>query len=580
MVPFLMMSINFETTCSPLEALPVDIWLTALLPFLEPPELLSVSLLNHHFHRLVLSHRQWKQFATMFPAQARSIRVPWHEVAWIHNASLTPPVKSAKRIGQVPLSSDDIGTSQEVALSREFFRGDGSVRVLASVTSRLRAYHRTLWRSRRFGNGLCRILHTSWDAPFDSFEYRIFHFPAGMIAPAAFHTWGDYVMWREDAHHPLSVVTVEGLTLFTKESSFKERAVRRLKKLLRPKRYKDWYTVRDSEADWEEDPPTPPPVLEIEEMCLTEKLRLYNVFDGTEYTVPLRRLYKATIRLGEACALYFHDIVEHTLCNPFLFIFQIHNPDTETIHFMSWNVTTATPNWIINACDAFFEVYPWDLPHFKFGNALFGYLADPVGQYFRYNLHDIATGDLVQRIYLDDFPDPLSNVEFACNFTSFFFIAWSPRVIADQHRKHPLKLTAPFSIYRISTGEKLYTLHCPLCIEIPDGTFRTFLPTFQRTDESERYWIFAAPRLHVAPEDANTVLVWDVVEQRWHVLMNSAARQDDMIIYFDGEGKLRMKRLELSPPESISEEEAVWIRYRWNRVPTAREARKLKRITA
>jgi hypothetical protein len=38
--------------------------------------------------------------------------------------------------------------------------------------------------------------------------------------------------------------------------------------------------------------------------------------------------------------------------------------------------------------------------------------------------------------------------------------------------------------------------------------------------------------------------------------------------------------MDLSPPDSIAEEEAIWIRYRWNRVPTAREARKLKRITA
>ena len=567
-----------------LGSLPLDIWLT-LLPFLEPPELLSVSLLNHHFYALVQSHRSWKEFFAVFPAHARSIRAPWHEIAWVHKAALTPPIHSATRIGDLPRCPSDIDCYDEpryATLSSTFFNGDKSKRVLGSVSSRLRAYHRTLWRSRRFGQRLCRIWHTRWDVPYDACEHRLFLFPPEAVAPAAFHTWGDFVMWKEEKRNPLSVVTVEGLTLFTKQSSFRERAARRLSRLLRPSRHQDWYSIADQGINENEEPPAPPPIFVIGEMFLTEQLSLYNVFDGTRYTIPFRALYEATIHLGEKSTLYLHDVVEHTLCDPFLCIFQICNPNTEENHLMSWNVLSATPNWIVDISEAFIGPNEWDISRFKFGNALFGYLAEPLDQSFRYKLHDIATGKLIQVISLDGFPDPTSEAMFYCNFTSFFFLAWSPAGIHHQYLKSPLDplLAAPISVYQITTGEMLYTLNCPMRIVTDLIDVGPILPWFKRTDELERYWIFQAPPIIREEHDpVNTIFVWDVVAQEWHILVSECReRQEDTVVYQDVDGRLKIAQLDPSSPEAINDEESMWARYRWRRTPSTSEARKLKRI--
>jgi len=567
-----------------LGGLPLDIWLT-LLPFLEPPDLLSVSLLNHTFYALVQSHRNWKEFSGLFPAHARSIRAPWHEIAWIHKASLARPIRSATRIGDFPRCVSDIDCYQQphcATLSSTFFNGDRSKRVLASVSSRLRAYHRALWRSRRFGHRLCRIWHTRWDASYDACEHRMFHFPPEMVAPAGFHTWGDFVMWKEEKRDSLSVVTVEGLTIFTRESSFKERAARRLCRLLRPSRHRDWYSVMGQEINEGEEPPSPPPRFVLNEMSLNVHLSLYNVFDGTRYTIPLRALYEATIHLGEHCALYLHDVVEHTLCDPFLCIFQIHNRTTEENHLMSWNVLSATPNWISDISEAVIGHNEWAISRFKFGNALFGYLAEPLDRSFRYHFHDIATGKLIQAIPLDRFRDPTLETMFYCHFTSFFFLAWSPQAILNRYVRSPLNpaLVAPISVYHITTGKMLYTLDCPMRVVTDLIDVGPIIPWFKRTDESERYWIFQAPNIIRSEIDpVNTIFVWDVVEQEWHILVSECTeRQEDTVVYQDEEGRLKMAQLDPSPSDPIRDEESAWARYRWNRIPSASEARKLKRI--
>ena len=84
----------------------------------------------------------------------------------------------------------------------------------------------------------------------------------------------------------------------------------------------------------------------------------------------------------------------------------------------------------------------------------------------------------------------LSSTQFGCAFTSFVFIAWQPQKFRDNYfQSEPnTNIYASFDIYSLSTGQQIYTLQCPMNYPPPFST--PMMPRFQRTDESERYWLF------------------------------------------------------------------------------------------
>jgi hypothetical protein len=136
-------------------------------------------------------------------------------------------------------------------------------------------------------------------------------------------------------------------------------------------------------------------------------------------------------------------------------------------------------------------------------------------------------------------------------------------------------ITAPFNVYSISSGRKIYVLQCPM--HYPGDIVQPIVPSFQRTDESERYWLFSCPNIFRNEDDpVNTVYVWDVVLQHWTILSSRCIRKEDFtFIYEDQNGRMRMAQLEADRNNSFQEEESFLAKYKWKRVPTVKEARKL-----
>ena len=201
--------------------MPSDIWLN-VLPYLEPPELLSIILLNRSFSSLVVSRNLWQSWATVFPAKFRSISIPWHDIFVIRNSTFQVPHNSGSLIHDYPKSREDFASSEFPHLAtpaQQFFTGCPSKRLLQSVLSQVRGYHRKLWRYHPFGSGMCTVRRVSWDKPYLSSEDCILQSPPGMIRPPGYPLWGDVLMWIELKEDPLTVVHLNGLILFAKDCS-------------------------------------------------------------------------------------------------------------------------------------------------------------------------------------------------------------------------------------------------------------------------------------------------------------------------------------------------------------------------
>ena len=187
--------------------------------------------------------------------------------------------------------------------------------------------------------------------------------------------------------------------------------------------------------------------------------------------------------------VYPQDVIETTMCPEFLLFFQIHTL-TDTL-MMIWDIDRNCSKWKSDVSDSICDD-EYKLKRLKFGNALVGYLAKCEDSYV-YKLLNLATGSPVQTFPLQGYRDPLSPTEFDCEFTSFVFIAWEPQTFVDQYMQAApnTHVAASFDIYSISSGQRLYVLQCPM--HCPENIMEPVIPSFQRTDESERYWIFSCP---------------------------------------------------------------------------------------
>jgi len=220
----------------------------------------------------------------------------------------------------------------------------------------------------------------------------------------------------------------------------------------------------------------------------------------------------------------------------------------------------------------------------RFGNALMGYLSNVSdhGQVkYIYIFRDLSSGNVVQTFRLDRYRDPLSSTEFSCAFTSFVFIAWQPQRLRDNFfQSEPnTNVYAPFDIYSLSSGQQIYTLQCPM--NYPIGFDVPIRPRFQRTDESERYWLFPCSDVFTEEEDrVNGVCVWDVVLQQW-ILLGSRCTEEEVssYIYETENGVMKMASVDLNSlhTEWAKQEEAL-SKFRWNRLPTVKEAIKLNAL--
>lgn len=511
----------------------------------------------------------------MFPAKFRSINLPWHSIANVHMSTLRAPHNSGRRINDYPKSLDDFDCSASPHLPTpigEFFSGS-SKRVLANIFSRVRGYHRALWRGRRFGQRLCRIWHVHWDEPYSSCEHRVFQYPPEMIAPPPYQIWGDFLMWMESKDQRLTVVDAQGLIVFANDPSLKKRMLRQWNKFRR-NGDGEWYEVIESGNYTEED--TRSPIMHIRTLARKKlQLRLFNIFTRKQYTVPFQKIYKEIEYLGaDSPVVYPQDVIETTMCPDFLLFFQIHTPSD--ILMMVWDVDRNCSKWKTNVSGAICDE-EYKLKRLKFGNALVGFLAKCEDRYV-YKLLDMGTGSSVQTFPLHEYRNPLSLTEFDCEFTSFVFIVWEPQSFVDQYMQAAPNtyLTAPFNVYSISSGQRLYVLQCPM--HYPEDIMDPIIPSFQRTDESERYWLFSCPSLFRDEDDPiNTVYVWDVVLQHWTILGSRCVQKEDFtIIYEDQNGRMRMAQLEVDKTNSFEEEENALSQYRWKRLPTVKEARKLQ----
>ena len=310
-------------------------------------------------------------------------------------------------------------------------------------------------------------------------------------------------------------------------------------------------------------------------MRKAEQMRLFNIFTRQEYVISFKRIYEEVEFLGvDELVIVPQDVVENTMCSPFLLLFQIHSP-THML-FMVWDVERNRSKWKVLATEAIRDD-AYKVTRLTFGNALMGYLAGSIDSEYMYILRDLATGIVVQTFNLDEYSDPLSESEFDCSFTSFVFIACQPRSFLDNYLQSDRNTctTAHFDVYSISSGHKLYVLQCPM--QHPDAFDDPVLPWFHRTDESERYWIFLCPRLFSQENDpVNRVCVWDVVLQQWTLLASHCVESQDCIfVYKTAEGRMRMVQVNQHAVDEFEEEEKALARYRWKRVPTVKEAMKL-----
>ena len=270
-------------------------------------------------------------------------------------------------------------------------------------------------------------------------------------------------------------------------------------------------------------------------------------------------------------------MVEHTNSPQFLLFFQVHTPKTTA--FMVWDLDRNRAKWKELApgviCD---ETYT--IQRLRFGNALMGYLSNVSdnGQVkYSYVFRDLSTGNVVRTFNLDRYRDPDLSSEFGCAFTSFVFIAWQPQEILDSYfQSEPnTNVFASFDIYSLSSGQQIYTLQCPM--NYPIGFDVPIIPRFQRTDESERYWLFPCSDVFMEEDRVNSVCVWDVVLQQW-TLLGSLCVEDGAspYVYETEDGFMKMASVDLNSLHTEwTKQEEVLARFRWKRLPTVKEAMKL-----
>ena len=379
-------------------------------------------------------------------------------------------------------------------------------------------------------------------------------------------------MWKEAIAQPLTVVHVDGLIVFAKDISVKEKISRQWTKLI-GKNDRPWYETLDAASDITEDTMSEPIIVLDPNVRKLQQLRLFNVFTREEHTIPLQRIYAEVQYLGsDSPVIYPQDVVENTMCPQFLLFLQIHTRRDTLL--MVWDLDRNCSKWKSQASNAVCGENK-KIMLLKFGNALVGYLAKPTDK-FLYVLLDLATGDTVQEFSLDGYRNPLSSSRFSCQFTSFVFIAWEPQSCLSRFLSSPTAyITAPFNVYSISSGQKLYVLECPM--HYPQDLMEPILPWFQRTDESERYWLFSCPAIFRGQDDSvKAVYIWDVVLQQWTILGSRCVEKPDHTIILDrGNGKLGMALLNADTVDLIGCEEDALALYRWNRVPTVKEAMNL-----
>jgi hypothetical protein len=403
----------------------------------------------------------------------------------------------------------------------------------------------------------------------------VFQYPPGTLAPSPYQIWGDFLIWIESKNHPLKIVEVNGLIVFARGLTLKQRVIRQVKKFF-GKTDGQWYEILESESDVEEESEADPTIVLSPNVRTAQQLRLFNVFTRKEYVIPFQKIYDEIKFLhAGAPVIYPQDVFENTMCPQFLLFLHIHTP-TDTL-LMVWDVDLNRSKWKSRAPGAIRDEKN-KIRGLKFGNALVGYLTKVADKY-AYILLDLATGNRIQRFSLDGYRDPVSSTEFDCQFTSFVWIAWEPQSLVEHYLEsgpddYP---TASFDVYCISSGQKLYVLQCPM--HFPEHLMEPVLPWFMRTDESERYWLFSCIDIFREDEPQNTMYVWDVVLQHWTILASRCVQKgDSTLIHEDKNGRIRMAKLSTELSVEFEQEQKDLAKIRWKRVPTVKEARNLKSV--
>src|SRR5206468_113468 len=104
-----------------------------------------------------------------------------------------------------------------------------------------------------------------------------------------------------------------------------------------------------------------------------QQLRLFNIFNREEHTIPLQRIYAEVEYLrSDAPLIYPQDVVENTMCPQFLLFLQIHAG--RDILFMVWDLDRNCSKWKSPVSNAICGEDK-KIMHLKFGNALVGYLS-------------------------------------------------------------------------------------------------------------------------------------------------------------------------------------------------------------
>ena len=118
-------------------------------------------------------------------------------------------------------------------------------------------------------------------------------------------------------------------------------------------------------------------------------------------------------------------------------------------------------------------------------------------------------------------------------------------------------------------------MNYPIGVDVP------IIPRFQRTDESERYWLFACYDVFMEEEDRVIgVCVWDVVLQQWTLLRSRCVEEGvSPYIYETEDGLMKMASVDLNSSYTeweIQEEDLA--KFKWKRLPTVKEAIKLNAL--
>jgi hypothetical protein len=385
-------------------------------------------------------------------------------------------------------------------------------------------------------------------------------------------------MWKESKCDPVKIVDVNGFIMFATGISpepFRYSFTRFLRRVLK-RRETAWYEYKENEEIQDEDRPEPLTFIVLGPLAREiAQLRLFNIFTQQEYTISFQRIFDEVRFLASDNPIIVpHDVVENTMCAQFLLFFQVHTR-TEVL-FIIWDLERNQSKWKELATGVLVEDM-YKIKRLLFGNALMGYLAKSTGESdkYVYILRDLATGVMVQTFQLDGYRDPLSSTEFDCAFTSFAFIVSEPeKSVEDYLQSVPnAHISAPFHVYSISSGQKIYTLQCPMLS--PGHLNSPIVPWFGRTDESERYWIFLSPELFENGDSATKVYVWDVRSQQWTFLASRCIQKDASTIIYTEDGRMKIALLDLIPDE-FKEDDWVLSKFKWRRLPTVKEATEFK----